>query len=149
MSYINPVEAKARSAFAITALNNLRHKIEGRPTSKFSDSNKKLLLESIELNESKKLTSKMLIYSFHGIGKLEGSPSIQISEALKEGFKLEELKDSNSILMTWLKTYLNQDTFESPNAKEKTIKLIKAAINYISQNSQDDVNQDSIVKVDL
>lgn len=147
MSYTNPIESSARKAIAITALNNLRHEIEGRKDKKFTDSNRTLILESISLNESDKLTSKHLIYNFHGVGGLDASPSIQILEAFKENYN----GTANEVtpIMILLKNYLSNGAFDSDDAKKEVVKFLEDSINHISANKEDEEANDSLIKMDL
>jgi hypothetical protein len=148
MSYMSTLEIKARNSFAITALNNLRHRIQQRADSKFSEENKQLILDSIELNESKELSSKALIYSFHGIPNIEKSSAIQLSDALNESIadltKRADSRDIKSILSS-VRYYLNNSDFESSSDRDAILGLIKKSISYLSSSVNADSSNSLIV----
>jgi len=82
MSSMSLLETNARYSVAISILNSFRHWLQGREEADFNDEDKEIFLESVDMNQSDKLSPKMILYSFQGFSNSEHSAAIELSEAL-------------------------------------------------------------------
>lgn len=88
MSSMSLLEKNARYAVAISILNSFRHWIMGRANANFNNEDQEIFLESIDLNQDEKLSSKMILYSFRGFSSNEHSAAIELSDALHDALKI-------------------------------------------------------------
>jgi hypothetical protein len=88
MSSMSLLEKNARYAVAISILNSFRHWLIGRANADFNNEDKAIFLESIDMNQDKKLSPKMILYSFRGFSNNEHSAAIELSDALCDALKI-------------------------------------------------------------
>jgi hypothetical protein len=133
MSYMSSLESKARNAYAIEILNKLRHKLTGR-SSEFNSVHANVLLDSLELNEGGKLSSKYIQFGLYGLNNYQEASALELSELIKSTSVKLSTKDGDNKYLAVLKDYLTNKKYESSelilNDKENELilDLINSAI---------------------
>lgn len=135
MSYISSLEIKGRNAYAVDVLNKLRRKLLGR-ASNFGEKDAEVLLESLELNETQNLSSKLIQYSLQNLNNYEESSALELSEIIRSTTNLEVKKEGADNLIN-LREFLLQKSYTKPleeinvHQKEVILQLINSAIDNI------------------
>jgi hypothetical protein len=137
MSYMSPLEMKARKSYAISALNRLRHKINERPNANFSENFRNALIESIEINTASELTSKMLLYSFHGMSNIQNTSAIQIADALKDSL-LEMRHPNPTSFFILLRQYISGENESILEDRALLNRILISTINKLSVDAPAD-----------
>ncbi|MDQ5826817.1 MAG: hypothetical protein M3441_21790 [Chloroflexota bacterium] len=88
MSHKSSLQAHARYSVAISVLNRLRHWLIGREGAGLRKDDQDILLESLELSESRNLSEKMVLYSFQAFGNHEHSAALELSDALNKALEI-------------------------------------------------------------
>src|SRR5258707_5793812 len=100
MSHMSLLETHARYSAAISILNRLRHALIGRAHAVRKE-DKEILLESLEITESEKLSGKMVLYSFHGFGSHRQAAALELSDGVQK--VLESFADKRAVYWNALK----------------------------------------------
>lgn len=136
MSNMNLLEATARYSEAMSILNSFRHWLTGREGANLDYNDVEVFLESVDMNQDQKLSSKMLLYSFQGFNN-EHSPAIELSEALSNAlattFEPEEREEHLSHLRMILES---KDKNIDESQKDSIIKLIVNTMQIISNETE-------------
>ena len=119
------LEKNARYAVAISILNSFRHWLIGRAMD-FNKEDKEIFLESIDMNQDEKLSSKMILYSFRGFSNNEHSAAIELSDALHDALKI---------------------TFDKTDEREDYLSKLKIMLESMNKNEIGEADRDSIVKL--
>lgn len=138
MSYMNSLEAKARYTVAITVLNSFRRWLIGRDDSDFSDNYAEILLDSIGMNQTKSLTSNMILYSFHGFANDERSAAIELSDALSSALESTFSTNEKEKYLEQLKKIIHTKNIESidEEIKNNLLKLVVKTMQLISNETK-------------
>jgi hypothetical protein len=81
---MNMLETTARYSVAISVLNSFRHWLMGRAGAEITDKEAEILGESIDINQSSRLSSNMILYSLQGFSNDDRSAAIELSDALAQ-----------------------------------------------------------------
>lgn len=139
MSHMSLLQAHARYSVAISVLNRLRHWLIGRKSAGLREEDKDILMESLEISESKNLSEKMVLYSFQAFGSHEHSAALELSDALNKAVDLIG-EDKRASALDAFKKALNSESLESLEQAEKemAIELVTKTMYVI--DSQEDAN---------
>lgn len=88
MSHTSLLQSHARYSVAISVLNRLRHWLIGRKGASLRKEDQDILMESLEISESKSLSEKMVLYSFQAFGSHENSAALELSDALNKALEV-------------------------------------------------------------
>ena len=125
MSYMSLLETNARYSVAISILNNFRHWLMGREDANFQDEDAEIFLESIDINQTPKLSSKMILYSFQGFGNDQRSAAVELSDALTEALEKFETDERNQRLEILTELIKSKDiNLLSEPDKQGTMRLV-------------------------
>jgi len=131
---MSSLEIKARNSYAISALNNLRHKINDRPND-FSEEHKALILESIKLLEEPTHFNEYFSYSIHGLSNVNKSSAVQLSDAFDKSIP----SDLSRPGIQSIKEYLTNDDSANINSQD-LVRICNNAINYLSNRENSSGN---------
>ena len=138
MSYMNLLETNARYSVAISILNSFRHWLGDREGADFSEEDKEIFLESVDMNQEEKLSPKMILYSFQGFSNSEHSAAIELSDALSKALEKTFDDDKQEEGLDRLKSILTSKDKSSidPNDKDSIMKLILNTMQIISDETE-------------
>ena len=133
MSTMSLLETNARYSIAISILNSFRHWLGDRNEADFTSEDKEIFLESVDMNQSNKLSPKMILYSFQGFTNSEHSAAIELSEALSEALKVTFDTNDQENYLKRLKDVLESMDKSSIDSNEKR-KYYQAYYKYYANN---------------
>ncbi len=138
MSYMNLLETNARYSVAISILNSFRHWLEDREGTDFSEEDKEIFLESVDMNQEEKLSPKMILYSFQGFSNNEHSAAIELSDALSKALKKTCEDEKQEECLESLKNILKSEDKSSidPTDKDSIMKLVLNTMQIISDETE-------------
>jgi hemerythrin-like domain-containing protein len=141
------LETHARYSAAISILNRLRHALIGRALAVRKE-DKEILLESLEITESEKLSGKMVLYSFHGFGSHPHAAAIELSDGVQK--VLDTLPDQRTAYINALKKAIEFEDVQTLGAEEKSLAtdLVKRVM-YVIDSQEDVTNPDTLIPRDL
>ena len=127
MSYMSLLEKSARNTAAASLLNKMRHWLQGRQADGLSSDERQVLLESLDLLESKQFV-QMIIHSFRGIENPLNASVLSISMALHNA----NGQDEDGCQRSHLKQLLDSNQLPEDQAtRENCINLLNQAIQAI------------------
>ena len=128
MSYMSLLEKSARNTAAASLLNKMRHWLQGRQKDGLSSDERGVLLESLDVLESRQL-DQMIIHSFRGIENPLNVSVLSISIALRNASEQEDCQLSK------LKQLLESNQLpEDQSERENYINLLNQAIQVIGDS---------------
>jgi hypothetical protein len=141
------LETHARYSVAISILNRLRHALIGRADAVVRKEDREILLESLEITESERLSGKMVLYSFHGFGSHRHAAAIELSDGVQK--VLESFADKRAEYLDALRKAIEFDvqTLEE-DKKSLATDLVKRVI-YVIDSQEDVSNPDTLIPRDL
>jgi hypothetical protein len=147
MSHMSLLETHARYSAAISILNRLRHALIGR-AQVVRREDKEILLESLEITESEKLSGKMVLYSFHGFGSHRQAAAIELSDGVQK--VLDSFADKRAVYLNALKKAIEFEDVQTLGEDEKFLatELVTRAM-YVIDSQEDVSNPDTLIPRDL
>jgi hypothetical protein len=147
MSHMSLLETHARYSAAISILNRLRHALIGRADS-VKKEDKDILLESLEITESEKLSGKMVLYSFHGFGSHRHAAAIELSDGVQK--VLESCADKRAAYLDALKKAIHFEDVQTLGQDEKILATeLVTKVMYVIDSQEDVSNPDTLIPRDL
>ena len=146
MSHMSLLETHARYSVAISILNRLRHALIGRADAVRKE-DKEILLESLEITESEKLSGKMVLYSFHGFGSHRHAAAIELSDGVQT--VLEGFADKRAEYLDALRKAIEFDVQELEEDKKSLATELVKRVMYVIDSQEDVSNPDTLIPRDL
>ena len=140
MSYMNLLETNARNYVAMSVLNSFRHWLIGRPNAAFSEKHRSIFRDSVDMNQEKKLSSKMILYSFQGLASddSDSAAAVDLGDALSKALEIDGKDEEKANRLSKLKEILESDSLNGvdPETKNDLLSLIVKTMKIIGTGSQ-------------
>ena len=144
MSYMTTLERHARRAVAISMLNDLRRHAQHQQPLPWDDADRSIFKDAIEFTRAKEPSFKVFRYSFQGMGKDNEAAALQLYSAVDDA--LTDLAGNDD---TQRSDYLDaqnglaSDQGGVGSKRDDVIRLLEAAMDRISCESQDELREQS------
>jgi hypothetical protein len=138
MSQMSKLERHARTATAMSLLNEVRHYVTGRQQRPLSEDHVQILCDAIDLSQAHRPTGKMLRYSFRGLRDRSESAALELSEAILAALvRLGEEGQDWSKYVESLRMLLDSQGKIDPENRKRVEQFTMVAMDIIGAESRE------------